>query len=193
MTLYLFTCVKLRTEVVLEVVVDLLISSEQWRRRAQLLDLFVALRDDGVDVPDNVIVKLDEVRSSDLDVGVVQILGVVVEGLEVVVLEVHHHHLLVEVLHGHAELEEAHPAVLLQVLEEGVDEVGVPEDGGQVNVQTGRLRLAVTVHKPGENIFQLSVFSGSFLKLGDIIENICGDYLMCETCKTFIQLSTLPD
>ena len=165
MTLYLFTCVKLRTEVVLEVVVDLLISSEQWRRRAQLLDLFVALRDDGVDVADNVIVKLDEVRSSDLDVGVVQILGVVVEGLEVVILEVHHHHLLVEVLHGHAELEEAHPAVLLQVLEEGVDEVGVPEDGGQVHVQTGRLRLAVTVHKPGENIFQFSEGASCFLEL----------------------------
>ena len=162
---YLFACVELRTEVILEVVINLFISSEQWWRRAQLLDLFVALRDDVVDVSDDVIVKLDEVRSSDLDVCVVQILGVVVEGLEVVILQIHHHHLLVKVLHGHAELEEAHPSVLLQVLEEGVDEVGVPEDGRQIHVQTGRLGLAVAVHKPGENIFQLSVFIGSFLKL----------------------------
>ena len=117
MTLYLFTCVELGAEVILEVVINLFISSEQWRRRAQLLDLFVALRDDVVDVTDDVIVKLDEVRSSDLDVGVVQILGVLVENHQLLLWQVDNHHSLVEILHGKTELQQVDASILLKILQ----------------------------------------------------------------------------
>ena len=77
---------ELRTEVVLQVVVDLFIGSEQWRRGSQLLDMLVTLTDDAADLSDDVLVKLDEVDGSRLDVGVVQVLSVGVQRLEVLVL-----------------------------------------------------------------------------------------------------------
>ena len=124
---YLVTSMELRTEVVLQVVVDLFIGSEQWRRGSQLLDMLVTLADDAADLSDDVLVKLDEVDSSRLDVGVVQVLSVRVQRLEVLVLQVHHHHLLVEVLHGEAELEQVDASVLLEILEEGVEKISVLE------------------------------------------------------------------
>ena len=83
---HLITSMELRTEVVLQVVVDLFIGSEQWRRRSQLLDMLVTLADDAADLSDDVLVKLDEVDGSWLDVGVVQVLSVGVQRLEVLVL-----------------------------------------------------------------------------------------------------------
>ena len=83
---YLITSMELRTEVVLQVVVDLFIGSEQWRRGSQLLDMLVSLADDAADLSDDVLVKLDEVDGSWLDVGVVQVLSVGVQRLEVLVL-----------------------------------------------------------------------------------------------------------
>ena len=83
---YLITSMELRTEVVLQVVVDLFIGSEQWRRGSQLLDMLVTLADDAADLSDDVLVKLDEVDGSWLDVGVVQVLSVGVQRLEVLVL-----------------------------------------------------------------------------------------------------------
>ena len=83
---YLITSMELRTEVILQVVVDLFIGSEQWRRGSQLLDMLVTLADDAADLSDDVLVKLDEVDGSRLDVGVVQVLSVRVQRLEVLVL-----------------------------------------------------------------------------------------------------------
>ena len=71
MTSNLVTVVKLWTKVVLKIVVNLLISSEQRRRCSQFVNLFVSLVDDAADVSDDVVIKLDEVHCTKLDVGLI--------------------------------------------------------------------------------------------------------------------------
>ena len=62
---------KLWTKVVFKIVVNLLISSEQRRRCSQFVNLFVSLVDDAADVSDDVVIKLDEVHCTKLDVGLI--------------------------------------------------------------------------------------------------------------------------
>ena len=72
--------------------------------------------DDLADVTDNIIIKLDKAGGADLNVRVIEVLGAGVESLEVLLTEVHHHHLLVESLHGKTEVEVVDAAVLLEML-----------------------------------------------------------------------------
>ena len=81
------------------------------------------LVDDLTNLSHDFIIKLDEAGGAAPDVGVIEVLGAGVKSLQVLITEVHHHHLLVESLHSEAEVEVVHTAILLQVLEERVDEV----------------------------------------------------------------------
>ena len=60
---------------------------------------FVTLINDGPDIPDDVIIELDEVDGSKLDVSVVQIFSILMQNYQLLLREVDHHHSLVEVLH----------------------------------------------------------------------------------------------
>ena len=46
-------------------------------------------------------------------------------GLQVLIAEVNHHHFLVECLHGETEMQVVDAAVLLEVLEERINELGI--------------------------------------------------------------------
>ena len=81
--------------------------------------------DDLADIPDDVIIKLDEAGGANLDVRIIKIFGTCVKSLQVLIAEVHHHHLLVESLHGETEMQVVDAAVLLKVLEERIDELGI--------------------------------------------------------------------
>ena len=81
------------------------------------------LVDNLTDLSHDVIIKLDEAGGAGPDVGVIEVLGAGVKSLQVLITEVHHHHLLVKCLHSETEVEIVDTAILLQVLEERVDEV----------------------------------------------------------------------
>ena len=83
----------------------------------------MSLVDNLTDLSHDVIIKLDEAGGAAPDVGVIEVLGAGVKSLQVLITEVHHHHLLVECLHSETEVEIVHTAILLQMLEERVDEV----------------------------------------------------------------------
>ena len=83
----------------------------------------VPLVDNLTDLSHDVIIKLDEAGGAAPDVGVIEVLGAGVKSLQVLITEVHHHHLLVEGLDSETEVEIVHTAILLQMLEERVDEV----------------------------------------------------------------------
>ena len=85
------------------------------------------------------------------DVGVIEVLGACVKSLQVLLTEVHHHHLLVEGLDSEAEVEIVHTAILLQVLEERIDKVSVLQQGGEVHMETGGLWLTVMSDKPEQS------------------------------------------
>ena len=59
----------------------------------------MTLINDGPDIPDDVIIELDEVDGSKLDVSVVQIFSILMQNYQLLLREVDHHHSLVEVLH----------------------------------------------------------------------------------------------
>ena len=92
------------------------------------------LVDDLTDLSDDVIIKLDEAGGAAPDVGVIEVLGAGVKSLQVLVTELHHHHLLVKCLHSETEVEIVYTAILLQVLEERVDKVSVLKQGGEVHM-----------------------------------------------------------
>ena len=81
--------------------------------------------DDLADISDDVIIELDEAGGANLDVRIIKVLGACVKSLQVLLAEVHHHHLFVESLHGETEMQVVDAAVLLEVLEERIDEVGI--------------------------------------------------------------------
>ena len=85
--------------------------------------------DDLTDVTDDIIIKLDKAGGADLNVCVIKVLGAGVKSLEILLTEVHHHHLLVESLHGKTEVEVVDAAVLLEMLEERVDELCILQQG----------------------------------------------------------------
>lgn len=109
------------------------------------------LVDDLTNLSHDVIIKLDEAGGAAPDVGVIEVLGAGVKSLQVLITEVHHHHLLVESLHSEAEVEVVHTAILLQMLEERVDEVSVLQQGGEVHMETGGLGLAMMSDKPEQS------------------------------------------
>ena len=94
-------------------------------KKIPLYSTCVPLDDDLTDLSHDVIIKLDEAGGAAPDVGVIEVLGAGVKSLQVLVTEVHHHHLLVEGLDSETEVEVVHTAILLQVLQERVDEVSV--------------------------------------------------------------------
>ena len=107
--------------------------------------------DDLADVSDNIIIKLNKAGGASLYVRVIKVLGAGVKSLEVLLTEVHHHHLLVESLHGKTEVEVVDAPVLLEILEEGVDELGILQQGREVHVKTGGLGLIVIPDKPKQS------------------------------------------
>ena len=109
------------------------------------------LVDDLANFPHDIVIKLDEARGAGPDVGIIKVLGACVKSLQVLLAELDHHHLLVEGLHGETEVEVVHAAILLEMLQERVNEVGVLQQSREIHVETGGLGLAVMSDKPKQS------------------------------------------
>ena len=78
---------------------------------------FVSLINYGSNVSNDVVIELYKVDGPQLDVGVVQILGVLVENHQLLLWQVDNHHSLVEILHGKTELQQVDASILLKILQ----------------------------------------------------------------------------
>ena len=138
---------KLWTKVVFKIVVNLLISSEQRWRCSQFVNLFVSLVDDAADVSDDVVIKLDEVHCTKLDVGLIQISGTAVEAFKIIIFKINYHHLFVEILDRKTELKKIHSIILFQILQKGIQKISVLQNCRKINMKTGRFWLIVIMNK----------------------------------------------